>query len=1183
MILTKQTNPDSVTMRGIVNITAGINSKNYEQKDADGQKKNNDPLNNARQFANKPASSIPTIFARVLFFNSALLNIDDINAKEPSTYSTAVSQWLDMLELVFRKGNRLKYIEWKIDEQINALKESGKRNVRHKQLAEALKEHADTYLPGVESVYLIFDENNRLMGGTSPYTFVYTAPNYKTNQPVRSLLQREEDFQDFVIRLYLMLKNAGATTDSEQFTGFREYMEEVLKKPSIREKYADQGSEEYDDNHFIERFDTIEIGSQDITIATLRNRQGQPILPLHLYMRKEGAIVTDFYMDSDVQPFNALKTPLALPVSDRKGYSTFTLHDNILWKTSFIVPQDESVSYDTKHDLPDNSGVSHTWLTEINFLEDKLVQLPYLVDTKKFYGALNVPTKTTAGASVSYLLPIKPVLMRYFTVDKIKEMVEFGMDGNMIKVTLKVPVRNLEGRSTGHVVYEKTYNPVQSLYPVSAAAGLVDVISVGISPFVRFADVCEGLRGKDKAPRDLPFPDSYTVLLQASSLAKNQDISLDFVTVGEGSLPETESEPTDRFTEQTGSLKRFARFYNVTKPFEGIQIQVRKDGFQVGGAMILPNWETKPCLGEKVYMYSIDFGTTNTHMAYISYTDGEGARNAGDEKSFKANEIKLQVQYLAAMPVQATNQNDTAIRLKNYLTYVYGSVNANMGKITLDDQARLFFPNFLEDEYAFPIRTVVTQAPGAVPDTAKIFDNASIGFFHSKEISENTSSKYNYNPNLKWNLEESVGAGSAKTTAKLFFVELMQMVRNHWLQQADADLNKKPKFIITSPLAMSNVMGMLNIWKEAYKTVFGVEPQKDSFQNVAESLAPAYKLISSGTIKSAGMLNVDIGGGTTDLQYYANYDGKIVSRYDSVRFAGDDLWGGGYENVKSDHTPADANVFTRFTDARLANANLQINKGETTEYGSVEYKGKEKINVLLRDLDEAFFAAMQQDTSKEEPAFKAIQLHYAALIYYIANWIKTDITGMAEKFPRKLNFTGFGSKYIPFLFGKDEFSNEKLTEYTKALFKAFGVDDVPDNFVVEFSDNPKDVTAEGAALYALKGINREDRPKQMWHLGYDGYAQGQRLTWADMGSPEYKEKAWKHFEDFVTKFQNVDTDLLAPLPTALAKRFLKHAEDSFNEMYTANKPKNDADGQGFIKDSIFFWMLKGSLFNLDQD
>lgn len=1174
MILTKQTNPDSVTMHGIVNITAGINSKNYEQKDADGKKKNNDPLNNARQFANKPASSIPTIFARMLFFNSALLNIDDINAKDPSTYSVAVSQWLDMLELVFRKGNRLKYVEWKVDEQINALKESGKRNIKHKQLAEALKEHADIYLPGVESVYLIFDENNRLMGGTSPYTFVYTAPNYKSNLPVRSLLQREEDFQDFVIRLYLMLKNAGATAGSEQFSGFREYMEEVLKKPSIRESYSDQGSEEYDDVHFSERYDAVEVGSQDILIASL------PGLPLHLYMRKEGAIVTDFYMDSDVQPFDALKTPLVLPVSDRKGYSTFTLHDNVLWKTSFIVPQDESVSFDTKHDLPDNSGIAHTWLTEINFLEDKLVQLPYLVDSKKFYGALNVPTKTSTGASVSYLLPIKPVLMRFFTVDKIKEMISYEMADGAIKITLKVPVRNLDGRPTGHVVYEKTYNPAQSLYAISAP-GFKDVISVGISPFVRHAEINDGLAAAGKQHEAPALADRYTVMLQACSLGKGQDIGLDFITVGDGSLSQIDAEPVERFGEDYVNMRRFARIYNVRKPFEGLQVQVKKDGNLVGGGMVLPKWEKRPTTGVQQYMYSIDFGTTNTHMAYISYVNGN-ASSIGDDKSFKAQEIKMQVQYLADVPVQARVE-DATNKLVNYLNHVYGTFSGvNLGKITLEDQGRLFYPNFLVDEYSFPIRTVVTQASGAVPETARIFEHASIGFYHSKEISEKTSGKYNYNANLKWNLEENVGAGAHKTTAKLFFIELLQMVRNHWMQQPDADLTTPPRFIITYPLAMNNVTGMVNIWKEAYQAVFG-EPDKDTFNLVPESLAPAYKLISSGTIKSAGLLNVDIGGGTTDLQYYADYDGKIVSRYDSVRFAGDDLWGGGYENVKSDHKPAADNVFTRFTDTRLASANLQINKGDTTPYSSVEYRGKEKINVLLRDIDEAFFASMQRDEAKEEAAFKAIQIHYAALIYYIANWIKADKGGMADKFPRKLNFTGFGSKYIPFLFGKDERSDELLTEYTKALFKAFGVDDVPDEFKVEFSENPKDVTAEGAAVYAVKGIERKDRPKQMSHLGYDGFELGQRLTWADMSTAECKQAAWKHFEDFVERFQNVDTDLLTPMSGGLLSRFEKHAKDSFNEMYTANKPANDADGQGFIKDSLFFWMLKGALFNLDQD
>ncbi|MCM1452063.1 MAG: hypothetical protein NC102_07380 [Clostridium sp.] len=1192
MILTKQTNIDDPQQApGIVDLSEGVGSENY-CKDKEGKMLDNDPLNNAQQFANKPASSIPTIFARALFFNSALLNIINIDSRKITTYSKSVSQWLDLLEMIFRKGDRLKYVKWNVDTQTEKLKSNRNGNPRLAHLAEALKVHMDTYLQGTDNIYLIFDENGQLMGGTSPFTFVYTAPNYNSGQPVLSLLERKEDFQNFMIRLYVALKRAGVIKDpktKDQFSGLRTYMEAVLNR--VKNRFNPQSlsiSPEYSYQSFLNSYTKLTVNKEEISIATLKD------IELYLFMRKEGELVSDFYINSNVQDLNAIDTPLVLPLT-ANSYKVKYLHDEVRLNESMQIPQIEGIPYDKKRELPDNSGIRHPWITEIDFLEDKLIQLPYIVDTTKFYGAINVPSTTPDGPSVSYLLPIKPLLLRFFTVDRLKELIQFRIvdkDENkgMIEITLRIPIKNLNGDSTGDVIFRKLYNPYTSLYDTAAPeSGKKDAISVGISPFVRFAEANQGLNGNgNTAPA--PISDKYNVLLQASNLDdQSQDITLGFYTVGNGELTGLDANGVERFTENKGSLRHKAYFYDVMKGFEGLQVRVMDNGRQVGGAMIFPIWEKGPKSGSRSFKYSIDFGTTNTHVAFVSYVSSDNkVIDPKTEQSFKTEELKAQAQYLAATPVQAlkpghssTNQlNKAMVDLSKFMDHIYGCGTNVEGRKTLNDQARLFYPTFVDKEYSFPIRTVVSRSFDEIKESAKVFDNLSIGFHFSKEYSKAESGKYNYNDELKWQFEESVGAGPAKTTARLFFTQILMMVRNHWIQQEDVNLKTPPKFIITYPLAMSNVTGMINVWKEAFKTVFDQEAERDTFDTVAESLAPAYKMIKDGARQSAGILNVDIGGGTTDLQYYANYGGKIVSRYDSVRFAGDDLWGGGYENVKRTglgQVPQDNNVFTRFADSKFSNQTIiKLNEGEITQYGNIDYTGKEKINFLLKDSGHALFDALNAD--KDSEAFKVLQLHYAALIYHIANWIKADQGGMAEKFPRKINFTGFGSMYIPILFGLD--GNRKLTEYTANLFKAFGIDNIPEGFSVEFSENPKDVTAEGAALYSIEKIKRDDYPKQLRHLGFDGYASGNRITWEDLGDKEFEEKVFKYFDDFVDKFQKVETS--HPLPATLSKRLKSHARDSFQEMSNINRPIGDGANQSQIKDSLFFWMLKGSLFDLDQ-
>ncbi|MCM1225651.1 MAG: hypothetical protein NC548_65535, partial [Lachnospiraceae bacterium] len=646
MILTKQLNIDvSQQAPGIVNLSGGVGSENYD-RDKNGNKVDNDPLNNAEQYINKPASSIPTIFARALFFNSALLNINKVKSNKETAYNIVVSQWLDLLELIFRKGGRLKYVKWNVDDQTGKLINNKMGNNKLKKLGEALKAHMEIYLPDTKNITLIFDEEGILMGGTSPYTFVYTAPNYNSGLPVLSLLDREEDFQDFLIRLYLAMRRSGVTRNPEtrdQFSGFTAYMENVLRDNEVRRRFppASYPLDKFSYANFEKSYEKVKgSNGQNVLISAL------PGLSLYLFMRKEGEFASDFYIKSNVMEFMPAETPLALPLSEQTDdYARYILHDKVNFGQGFDVSQIGGIEYGKARELPDNSGIEHTWLTQIDFLEDKLIQLPYLVDSAKFFGAINMPSTSPDEASVSYLLPIKPVLLRLFTVEKLKELINFelldkGEYKGMIQITLRIPVMNLDEEDRGYVIYTKLYNPYTSVYATAAdGSSKKDAISVGISPFVRFSEPDKGLDDKSDANKGLdakpaPIADSYNVFLQASNLANNQDIKLGFYKVGKGELTKNEAKYTERFVDVKGSLQHKASFYDVLSPFEGMQICLMENGRQTGGAMLFPIWQKGHASGRRNFTYSIDFGTTNTHLAFISYAMSNGEKsNPATEKS----------------------------------------------------------------------------------------------------------------------------------------------------------------------------------------------------------------------------------------------------------------------------------------------------------------------------------------------------------------------------------------------------------------------------------------------------------------------------------------------------------------------------------------------------------------------
>ena len=566
---------------------------------------------------------------------------------------------------------------------------------------------------------------------------------------------------------------------------------------------------------------------------------------------------------------------------------------------------------------------------------------------------------------------------------------------------------------------------------------------------------------------------------------------------------------------------------------------------------------------ETVY-YAIDFGTTNTHIAFITDRTGDSA------KSFDAEQIKKQAVYLAEKPDARTYMaaGHTQEQYNQLLRRLYGPQSHS----TLIDQARAFFPNFEQDDYSFPIRTAAYEEQNIKDD---LFGCLSIGFRYPKEKLANSK----YRTSLKWDLN-SPRVADAATRASMFFEELLGMIRVHWLSNGDASPRHTPTIILTYPLAMSNSAQLNRLWAQAYAKVFGmnnlVEAQA-KIKQLAESLAPAKTLIADGAMSSQGILNVDIGGGTTDIQYYCRTGNSTVAKYNSVLYAGDDLWGCGSENVYFGVRNVTQNVFTRFADANLASHSIQLGL-DSIDYNTISLSGKEKINMLLRDQSHRFADMVHDIDNGNSAARKVVMLHYAALMYHVANWIMADAQ-MSAKFPAVINFTGYGSKYIEMLFGQGH--DADLTLYTRVLLEAFGVMNIPATFKVQFAENPKAVTAEGAAICALEGgVNVPQRAT--YHFGFAGCRPNDIVHSRDL--LDLAPKVMEHFDRFLTAFDSAEHHALnLPSLTESERRGLREAAKLSYEQVVANLANpNDVAGANRVTDSLFFWALKDALYNFDQ-
>lgn len=1117
--------------KGVVRLGNAVTEANFKDYP--------DPLSRAGGQANKPGSSIPTIFARMLFFRTAFKetvlsdNITDLT----TVYNQIVSQCFDLLELVFNNDSSLSYIKWNPEDQLDRLM----RIEGHEELTEALKVHFDKFLKpyGVTEITLIIDTDMRqVAGGTSPFTFVYTSPNWKSGKPATLLNDRDPKFKEYIYRLYAAIENT--VTDKTAVQGFMEYVKKCadLEPRNIRDIAFDKT---YSITNLNADYPAVELNGIRVLIASFDNNAQD----IFLAARPQGAIQSDFFIDSNLHEFNQVSTPLILV----KGqYHALNYHDGIHWNDGTTVPQEE-LDIPVARQLPGAPGVNHLWYTTIDFLQDSLIKLPYQIDATRFIDAIN--TKDS-----SYLLPIKPKLLEYFTVEEIKQMLAFGFGNEQhgeptkLTVSLRIPVRDNSDSRHNHVVLEKEYD---------LTADVIDTISspvaVGMSPFVRIPE--NDPRNKNR----------FTVVLQHQNIDGFDDSLLKFYRAGsEKPIDEEDLNPKTR-----GSSPR-ATYYTVKGNFDAIQFCLKKEKGDLVSAcagMILPDFKDISNNGSQKYFYGVDFGTTNTHIAF--------AKEGGEPTSFGHEELRQQVAYLADMP-KAVRDAENFDRQVQQMEYVFGFQGTDI-KQSLERQ---FFPYGVANQFEFPIRTVTGEENPLDRAESQVFSGASIGFRYPKELVD--VANFTYKTDVKWQFENTM-TDEGSIRASMFFREILEIIRTHWLNMPDARYSEPPYIIFTFPLAMGNRTQVTKKWREEYVKVFNVTPQEATAHTLTmfESLAPAYNLIYRGIPPTEGILNVDIGGGTTDIQYYRKSGNNQYAFYNSVRFAGDDLWGTGYENIPN--APGQGvkdSVFTDFAAEKLKDVNLYVDI-IPKKFQDIQKTGKELINVLLRDREESFMNALKRPSM--DTARKVLFIHYAALIYHIVNLVKAAPEATGGMFPKELNFTGFGSKYIEALFG-DDYDNETLTKYTKALIENFGVAEnaIREDFKLNFDKNPKNATAEGAVLFGRDKLLEDKKavkPDTVIHFGYESEAG--EIPRYDQLEGNIDKNVYKFFSEFLDKMQKAGEDFDKNVPTLTPdekSKLISRASTSFKVVMSSTVDPNDR--QKRVSDSMFFWNLKGSLYNLHK-
>lgn len=1112
----------------------------------------------------KMGTSIPHPFARLFIFNTAF---DEVNAEGSETvetsYAKLTSECLDLLEFLYQYGGNKKDLtikRWDKDTEIEKLKNS--QFAGHRLLASSLSKAIDnitfeynefneeddeyngnsTVSIPVGAIYLFYYKG-ALLGGTSPYSLVFTSPNIRKNLEEVNVnlfkgLNDNELFQDYSER-----RNNAIPLDkrSEEFRRFIYHFyfanQQLLKNTSIGKYIKNIGNNidkkiwnelmllnpedhknQFDENGKYDVFSSEINGvMKPMNILSGTDLKGKKFnIPLgHRRQSNEATVSRDYEIVPDA---DLIQEGEVLPlVLNQTG-----LHE-ALFINGLEFPEGMNFDNISESDiqnrvLPSGQNVRYPFVYADDFLEDHLIDLPYEID-EHFIG-LKLEDNT---GDHNFMLPIKPFIFKFFKVESLEKMIGISKTSLGYKVTLKVPI--------------SFRNKSIELYKEIKKEDVFDLRDKGKLRFLGMA----------------LFP-SYKVV-------NNESLNIYRLMVSaENCKPVVTFYRRDKEIDSELRVKNNAKFYSIDSSFDAAQVKINED---IRG-LVVPLFYPVTVSPNNNVVVGVDFGTTNTYVCLKRGTKPITTLSIDTNKP------------------QILTYNKPNLSKGNKSTDYKKSMEYN----GIDDFYNIFMrqmvPHILGEGKdiiaAFPYRTIAYEDINFKTNhnEAGVFSDISIGFNNLNESVD--LSHHKYISNIKWLLSSGSDRQADKKRVELFIFELAWMIKNAIMLDDDTATNT-PTIYTTYPSAMYNddKEFIQEAWQNSFDKLMGKGNVKiDS--DIVESVAP---FLFNNKKLGANFVNIDIGGGTTDILYIDVENTKMYG--ESNKFAGNDLWGDGViKDSKKD------NPFVK----EMEN---MISSGKNAYIDSTEKQKFEKQKELAEDSSDIMSYIFSNESIydpatfiKENDSLKsALFVHFAAIIYHVAKVIKE--LGMDNQ-PLRINFSGMGSKYINIILK----SSKNKEEVINAIFQDLGlhIDDVS-LMTLDEEVSPKEITARGAVKYSDEDTKKKldtysNGKKEPMEILLDRgkikyYAKREAPTKSEILS--FKEEAIQDYLDFIDnllmKPQGYFNELMwDKYKINLSDNFIKALKDK-NTIRSAyeefsNTLRRDTDR---TKESVFFWPLKETLIS----
>lgn len=566
----------------------------------------------------KIGTSIPTPLARIYLFKTAYKVLNDAYDKakdkdkkdgEKGSYAQLVSDSLDILQLLFEKGNdpKLRFIRWNKDTEIRRLKDKG--SDPSVLLGESL-EMAFNTARSFDSVMTLIEYDGIVLGGLSPFTLVYTSPNlrrelaerrksgnfdFSSNKKVEycgvkpiSLKDRPKEFQEYLWSLTAI--NNSMLEAENSFRDFGQYVRSQLGDRFM--PITDEFRNEFEYN-YKEFNPSLEIAglkirwnnrtpdlenSSDFIMAptTTEYRKYMSVAPLVLPEKftQQNWKYADDYWDSNTQILVSMCTDRC-----NGSYKGRQIGERYLPKNG-----GHNGEYST---------IKYPWVSNSDFFYDTIIDLGYAINTDKYF---NNASSNADGGAISFLLPIRREFFLFFKVTDLEKYLKINATYKYankldtlekVEITLNIPLKG--GKS---IALTKTYDS-SNIYSESP-------MGLGVFPFYQLHN-------------DSGLQNEYSVYLFEAET--NKKISLKFFA--DNNL-ESNIKIDGRTRTESASRSTIYNLRNQTSnKFDFIEVGV--DNYS---ALIVPLWEKYKAEHNNSQanetMISLDFGTSNTHIAYYN-------------------------------------------------------------------------------------------------------------------------------------------------------------------------------------------------------------------------------------------------------------------------------------------------------------------------------------------------------------------------------------------------------------------------------------------------------------------------------------------------------------------------------------------------------------------------------------